>query len=128
MKTIQEYMNDPRLLNDPGIAGALEPVREIHAARLMIQDETAGMTAAQKSEDLKKNTLAVCQYGASPSANCQPFRPRQIEIPDGGYPVRIVPGKTPAHYKTYQVGGLEGGRYRGRDVRGVREFHRAKPY
>jgi hypothetical protein len=50
MKTIQEYMNDPRLLNDPGMAEALEPVREIHAARLMIQDETAGMTAVQKSE------------------------------------------------------------------------------
>jgi hypothetical protein len=52
-------MNDPRLLNDPGMAEALEPVREIHAARLMIQDETAGMTAAQKSEYLKKNTLAM---------------------------------------------------------------------
>jgi hypothetical protein len=59
MRTAQEYMNDPRLLNDPGMAGALEPVREIHAARLMIQDETAGMTAAQKSEYLKKNTLAM---------------------------------------------------------------------
>ena len=59
MKTIQDYMNDPRLLNDSGMAEALEPVREIHAARLMIQDETAGMTAAQKSECLKKNTLAM---------------------------------------------------------------------
>jgi hypothetical protein len=52
-------MNDPRLLNDPGMAEALEPVREIHAARLMIQDETAGMTAAQKSEYLKKNMAAL---------------------------------------------------------------------
>ncbi|MDR0614063.1 MAG: hypothetical protein LBG45_11490 [Dysgonamonadaceae bacterium] len=59
MKTIQEYMNDPRLLNDPGMAEALEPVREIHAARLMIQDETAGMTAVQKSEYLKKNMFAM---------------------------------------------------------------------
>jgi hypothetical protein len=59
MKTIQEYMNDPRLLNDPGMAEALEPVREIHAARLMIQDETTGMTVAQKSEYLKKNTYAM---------------------------------------------------------------------
>jgi hypothetical protein len=50
-------MNDSRLLNDCGIAEALEPVREIHAARLMIQDETAGMTAAQKSEYLKKIRL-----------------------------------------------------------------------
>jgi hypothetical protein len=41
-------------MNDPDMAEALEPVREIHAARLMIQDETAGMTAVQKSEYLKK--------------------------------------------------------------------------
>jgi hypothetical protein len=32
MKTVQEYMNDPDM------AGALEPVREIHAIRLKIQD------------------------------------------------------------------------------------------
>jgi hypothetical protein len=52
-------MNDPRLFNDPGMAEALEPVREIHATRLMIQDETAGMTAAQKSEYLRKNMAAL---------------------------------------------------------------------
>ena len=46
MKTIQDYLNDPRMLNDPAMAAALEPVKEIHAARLMIQDETTGMTAA----------------------------------------------------------------------------------
>jgi hypothetical protein len=52
-------MTDPRLLNDPDMVEALEPVREIHAARLMIQDETAGMTAAQKSDYLKKKTFAM---------------------------------------------------------------------
>jgi hypothetical protein len=31
MKTVQEYMNDPRLLNDPDMAGALEPIRELCA-------------------------------------------------------------------------------------------------
>jgi hypothetical protein len=41
-------MHDPRLLNDPGMSEALEPVREIHAIRLKIQDETAGMTAAER--------------------------------------------------------------------------------
>ena len=54
MKTIQEYMRDPRMLNDPDMAGALEPVREIHAIRLMIQDETAGMTAVEKEAYNKK--------------------------------------------------------------------------
>ena len=44
MKTVQEYLADPRILNDPAMSGALEPVRELHAIRLMIQDETVGMT------------------------------------------------------------------------------------
>jgi hypothetical protein len=56
MKTIDDYMNDPRILEEPETD---EPVKKIHAARLMIQDETAGMTAAQKSEYLKKSTFAM---------------------------------------------------------------------
>jgi hypothetical protein len=59
MKTVQEYMNDPRMLNDPDMAAALEPVKEIHAAWLMIQDETAGMTAAEKTAYHKKNAAAL---------------------------------------------------------------------
>jgi hypothetical protein len=54
MKTVQEYMNDPRMLNDPGMAEALEPIKEIHAIRLMIQDETAGMSAAEIAAYNKK--------------------------------------------------------------------------
>jgi hypothetical protein len=54
MKTVQDYMNDPRLLNDPGMAEALEPVREIHAIRLKIQDETANMTTAEKIDLLNR--------------------------------------------------------------------------
>jgi hypothetical protein len=41
-------MTDPRILNDPYMERALEPVKEIHAIRLKIQDETAGMTAAER--------------------------------------------------------------------------------
>jgi hypothetical protein len=59
MKTMQDYMNDPRMLNDPYMAKAFEPVKEIHAARLMIQDETAGMTAAEKAAYHKKNVAAL---------------------------------------------------------------------
>jgi hypothetical protein len=43
MKTVQDYMNDPRL-NDPDMTGALYLIREIHAIRLKLQDETADMT------------------------------------------------------------------------------------
>lgn len=48
MKTIHDYLNDPRISNDRDMAEALEPVREIHAIRLKIQDEIAGMTLPEK--------------------------------------------------------------------------------
>ena len=67
MKTIEDYINDPRILNDPGMAGALEPIKEIHAARLMLQDETAGMTTAEKVAFINargKETLA--RLGVTP--------------------------------------------------------------
>jgi hypothetical protein len=54
MKTVQDDMSDPRLLNDPGMAEALEPVRKIHAIRLKIQDETANMTTAEKIDLLNR--------------------------------------------------------------------------
>jgi hypothetical protein len=58
MKTVQEYMNDPRLLNDPGMAGALEPIREIHAIRLKLQDETAGITPEEVADFYNKKAEA----------------------------------------------------------------------
>jgi len=67
MKTIADYLNDPRILNDPQMDGALEPVREIHAARLMIQDETAGMTTAERSAYHKQNIAAFFSSLGLPS-------------------------------------------------------------
>ena len=54
MKTVQDCLNDPRLLNDPDMIGAPESIREIHAIRLKIQDETADMSTAEKIEILNK--------------------------------------------------------------------------
>ena len=66
MKTIQEYMNDPRMLNDPGMAKALEPVREIHAIRLKLQDETADMTETERIDFInKRGREALARYGLS---------------------------------------------------------------
>ena len=45
-KTLDDYMNDPDLANEPSA------LREVHAIRLMIQDETKGMTAVQASQFL----------------------------------------------------------------------------
>jgi hypothetical protein len=36
-------------LNDPDLANEPQAIREVHAARLMIQDETKGMTAEERT-------------------------------------------------------------------------------
>ena len=58
MKTVQDYLNDPRILNDPAMVGGLESIRELHAIRLKIQDETASMTIAERIESLNKEAEA----------------------------------------------------------------------
>jgi hypothetical protein len=40
-KTLDEYLNDPELAGEP------EALREVHAIRLLIRDETRGMTAEE---------------------------------------------------------------------------------
>jgi len=66
MKTVQEYLSDPRMLNDPGMAKALEPIKEIHAIRLKLQDETAGMTEAERIEFInKRGREALARNGLS---------------------------------------------------------------
>jgi hypothetical protein len=47
MKTVQDYMNDPRLTNDPAMKDSLELSKEIHAIRLKIQDENEGLSVAE---------------------------------------------------------------------------------
>ena len=42
MKTLNDYMNDPSVVNEP------MPLREVHAIRLMIHDETKDMTADER--------------------------------------------------------------------------------
>ena len=59
MKTVADYLNDPRLTGDPQMAEALETVKEIHAARLMLMDETEGMTSEERLEFYRKKTEAV---------------------------------------------------------------------
>ena len=42
-KTLDDYLNDPDLANEPSA------LREVHAARQVIQDETKGMTAEERT-------------------------------------------------------------------------------
>ena len=66
MKTIKDYMNDPRMLNDPGMAEALEPVKEIHAIRLKMLDETAGMTMEERIEYINTSAReSLSRHGLS---------------------------------------------------------------
>ena len=59
MKIFEDYMNDPRIVNDPDMAGAFEPIIEIHAIRLMIQDETEGMSTVEKEALSRKKADAL---------------------------------------------------------------------
>jgi hypothetical protein len=53
MKTIDDYMNDPDVLKMP------EYLREIHAARRMLWDETRGMTLDEQAAYLHNEAIAA---------------------------------------------------------------------
>ena len=57
MKTVEEYMNDPRILSDPGNDDVL--IREIHAIRLQTEDETEKMTVQEKCDYLNNKARDV---------------------------------------------------------------------
>jgi hypothetical protein len=42
-KTLDDYLKDPDLANEP------EALREVHAIRLLIHDETKGMTPSERT-------------------------------------------------------------------------------
>ena len=66
MKTIQDYMTDPRILNDPCMKGALEPIVRIHAIRLKIEDEYAGMSVEEEVKARnEKGREFLARYGLS---------------------------------------------------------------
>jgi hypothetical protein len=44
MMTLEDYMDDARVINDP------MPLREVHAIRLMIYDRTKNMTPAMRTQ------------------------------------------------------------------------------
>jgi hypothetical protein len=59
MKTVQDYLTDPRILNDPGLMAGPEEVREIHAIRLKQHDETSGMTAVEEADYYARKTASL---------------------------------------------------------------------
>jgi hypothetical protein len=59
MKTVQDYLTDPRILNDPGLMAGPEELREIHAIRLKQYDETMGMTMTEKNAYYRQKAAAL---------------------------------------------------------------------
>ena len=58
MKTLVDYMNDPSVVNEP------MPLREVHAIRLMIYDETKDMTPAERTAYYNRSLIeAQEKYG-----------------------------------------------------------------
>jgi hypothetical protein len=56
MKTVQDYLGDPRITGDPGLMSGPEEIRTIHAIRLKQQDETSGMSFEEKAALHRKKT------------------------------------------------------------------------
>ncbi len=58
MNKLNKYMNDPDIVNEP------MPLREVHAIRLMHQDETKGMTRDERQAYFeKKSGKAIKEFG-----------------------------------------------------------------
>ena len=67
MKTVQEYLNDPRITGDIGLMSGADEIRIIHAIRLKQQDEITGMSFEEKSSIQRKKTDALfTSLGLSP--------------------------------------------------------------
>jgi hypothetical protein len=67
-------MNDPRILNDPFMEDG--PIREIHAVRLKLMDETAEMTVQERRDYLNNKARDILSsVGADPLL---------VSFPDGG--------------------------------------------
>jgi hypothetical protein len=57
MKTVQDYLKDPRILNDKGLMDGPEEIREIHAVRLKIQDERARIGEAEYNQRVEASLM-----------------------------------------------------------------------
>jgi hypothetical protein len=58
MSNLKPYMNDPDLVNEPSA------LREVHAIRLKIQDETKGMTPSEYNARVRERSQALLDsYG-----------------------------------------------------------------
>jgi hypothetical protein len=62
MKTVQDYMNDSRITDDPTLKDSLELSKEIHAIRLKAQDENEGLSVDEINH---KAEITLASWGIS---------------------------------------------------------------
>jgi hypothetical protein len=78
MKTVKDYLKDPRMLSDPDMAKAMKPVKEIHAIRLMIQDEKARIGETEYNKRLRASLaqrgISIC-YDLTNQGKMKPRQP-----------------------------------------------------
>jgi len=61
-KTINDYLNDPDLVDEPQV------LREVHAIRLMIRDEVKNMTISERTAYYhEKSRAAFLRLGITPN-------------------------------------------------------------
>jgi hypothetical protein len=61
MKTVKDYRNDSRLKDDPLTKGAPDPIKELRAIRLKIQDEMEGLSPAERVEYINRKGREVIE-------------------------------------------------------------------
>ena len=59
MKTLRDYLSDPRITSDTGPMSGPEEIRTIHAIRLKQQDETSGMSFEEKAAFHREKKNAI---------------------------------------------------------------------
>ena len=80
-KTVSDYLKDPRLLNDKGMADAPECIREIHAIRLKIQDEYDVLSPAYEEHCRKTVDAFYEEMGAAPLyADLSPVKTEVVSV------------------------------------------------
>jgi len=73
MSDLAKYMNDPDIVNEP------LPLREVHAIRLMLHDETKHMTSEEHAAYVNREAQAVIEeYGLKVKRSDSPVQRRIV--------------------------------------------------
>ena len=71
-KTLDAYLNDPDIIHEPS------SLREVHAIRLKIHDETKGMTVAERSAYFRERAAqAMKNFNLIKPPAISTMRPRE---------------------------------------------------